>query len=58
MINHEKATIFIKSKVYNIINLESKTANELNQLDLYKANKEILKKQIKNTLVEYYQSIN
>lgn len=57
MIDHKKATIFIKNKVSNIVNLESKTANELNQLDLYKANKNILISQITNTLFEYCQNI-
>jgi hypothetical protein len=57
MIDHEKATIFIQSKVSNILNLEAKTAYELNQLDLYKANKKILLKQITNTLIEYCQTI-
>lgn len=51
------ATIFIQNKVSNIINLEAKTVHELNQLDLYKANKEVLLKQITNTLIEYCQTI-
>lgn len=56
-INYDKACLFIKDKVSDLIDLKSKTARELNNFNLYRADKDILLSQINKTLLEFIDPI-